>query len=598
MANATIGSLFVNLGINTAQFSKGLNSAQSRLGTFSSAFKSFAVGLIGTLSVGALTTAFKSVIDKADELGKTAQKIGLPTEELSKLKFAADLADVSLEQLSVGVGILSKGLASIAGGGTGEKVGPALAAIGVAATDANGALRPTVDIIGDVAEAFSKMEDGAGKTALAMAIFGRSGKELIPLLNAGRAGLAEAADEAQRFGIVIDDKTAKAAERFNDNLTRLGAATQGLVTQFVTQLLPSLVRLTDAFVEFVKNGDIAPFFDGLNRTIATTIKEFNALIGIIKTLSGFWKALNADTPGFINDPEATLKPFNDALNQIHQNFGGIKADATSVDKLLGSIGTKTVETAPLRAAPIIPTVDPAQVAATKQALRDIEQAQEDLAASGKRVFEETRTPIENYQLELRELNDLLQQGAINQDTYNRAVAQLKTNFAEVSKAADTLGQELGSTIGSKIEDIFGSAIEGTLNLKDALRDLVNQLAKVAFSNVFQSLLSGGSPAQGGIGSIFGKLFGFAQGGSFKVGGSGGIDSQLVAFKASPNERVTVTKPGQGLGGVTLTVNINADGASDAGLSRVANEVRLLKDRLPNIIKSTVTKERTRSPGFV
>lgn len=596
MANATIGSLFVNLGINTAQFSKGLNSAQSRLGTFSSAFKSFAVGLIGTLSVGALTTAFKSVIDKADELGKTAQKIGLPTEELSKLKFAADLADVSLEQLSTGVGILSKGLASIAGGGTGEKVGPALAAIGVSATDANGALRPTAEILGDVAEAFSKMEDGAGKTALALAIFGRSGKELIPLLNAGRAGLAEAAAEAERFGIVIDDKTAKASERFNDNLTRLSAATQGLATQVVIQLLPSLVKLTDAFVDFAKNGNIAPFFEGLNQTIATTIKEFNALVGVIKTLSSFWKALNADTPGFINDPEATLKPFNDALNQIHQNFGGIKADATSVDKMLKSIGS--TQTAPLRAAPIIPTVDPAAAAATKAALREIEQAQEDLAASGQRVFESTRTPLETYQLELRELNDLLQQGAINQDTYNRAVAQLKTNFAEVSKAADTLGQELGSTIGTKIEDIFGDAIDGTLNLKDALKDLVSQLAKVAFSNVFQSLLTGGSPAQGGIGSIFSKLFGFAQGGSFKVGGSGGIDSQLVAFKASPNERVTVTKPGQGLGGVSLVVNINADGASDAGLSRVANEVRLLKDRLPNIIKSTVTKERTRSPGFV
>jgi len=38
--------------------------------------------------------------------------------------------------------------------------------------------------------------------------------------------------------------------------------------------------------------------------------------------------------------------------------------------------------------------------------------------------------------------------------------------------------------------------------------------------------------------------GFASGGSFPVGGTGGTDSQLVQFRASPNERVTVSGPGQ------------------------------------------------------
>jgi len=42
----------------------------------------------------------------------------------------------------------------------------------------------------------------------------------------------------------------------------------------------------------------------------------------------------------------------------------------------------------------------------------------------------------------------------------------------------------------------------------------------------------------------GHLPGFANGGSFQVGGIGGTDSQLVQFMASPNERVTIETPRQ------------------------------------------------------
>lgn len=65
----------------------------------------------------------------------------------------------------------------------------------------------------------------------------------------------------------------------------------------------------------------------------------------------------------------------------------------------------------------------------------------------------------------------------------------------------------------------------------------------------------------GIGMLFGGgggggLKGFANGGDFMVGGSGGTDSQLVAFRASPNERVTVTRPDQASGQRPVQVVMN------------------------------------------
>jgi hypothetical protein len=66
------------------------------------------------------------------------------------------------------------------------------------------------------------------------------------------------------------------------------------------------------------------------------------------------------------------------------------------------------------------------------------------------------------------------------------------------------------------------------------------------------LLSGAGGSVGkfaGIGkSILSALPGFANGGSFSVGGTGGIDSQMVAFRATPGERVSINKPGQEMGG--------------------------------------------------
>ncbi|MFN5614400.1 MAG: hypothetical protein ACK45V_01710, partial [Brevundimonas sp.] len=66
------------------------------------------------------------------------------------------------------------------------------------------------------------------------------------------------------------------------------------------------------------------------------------------------------------------------------------------------------------------------------------------------------------------------------------------------------------------------------------------------------LLSGSGGSIGkfaGIGkSILSSLPGFANGGSFKVGGAGGIDSQVAAMRVTPGERVSITKPGQEMGG--------------------------------------------------
>jgi hypothetical protein len=137
------------------------------------------------------------------------------------------------------------------------------------------------------------MEDGAGKTAIAMNIFGRSGAQLIPMLNAGRDGLAQMGNEAQRFGVVVTNTAAKSAEDFNDNLTRLKTISEGLAQSLVNDLVPPLNDILEIFLEYVSNGDsIAGAVAGIKTEFQDLARVVTASSSGIETLRDWYKAID------------------------------------------------------------------------------------------------------------------------------------------------------------------------------------------------------------------------------------------------------------------------------------------------------------------
>lgn len=568
-----IGSIRVALGLDTAQFQNGAKEMQGTLGSIGKTLKSFAVGLGAAFSFGAIVKVMQSAIDKADELGKTAQKIGLPVEALSKLEYGARLADVSLEQLSVGVGKLSQALADAAGGKVTDAT-KSLAAIGVAATDSQGQLRPTEAVIYDIAEAFSHMEDGAGKTALAMNIFGRSGKELIPLLNAGAAGLKESADEAERFGLVIDTKTAKAAEDFNDNLTKLKASMEGLTNKAMVALIDKFVALTDAMVALAKSDATAKFFDELSNRIDTTIKEFNALTSTINTIGG---ALS----GAFEFATTGETPASKELKRIEQGF---TATTDSIEKSTSALGgfarnLKIIGEEKKTPAPIIKAPDTEAINAQKKAMREAMQ-----------VFDQTTNAVNKYKEDLAQLDFLLAKGTITQQQYNEHVKQLKENFAETTPVVNELGKAISDTFQDALGSVFDDLIGGSFDLLDSLKNIASQITKIFANDALQTLFhpaTNPSQGSGGLGGFFKNLLGFASGGTI-FPGSGGQDSQLVAFRKSPNERVDITNPGQSLHSGEVVVKntiINQSSAKvETGQDNFGNPITIIRDQVRDTMR--------------
>jgi hypothetical protein len=225
-----------------------LGSFESTVGKVGTALKGLAVGYL----VKQLVDFAGSTLDVADNLNKMAQRTGVSVEELSGLQHAAQLADVdsqsfekSLKKLAVTISDAHAGM---------KEAKDNLAALGISATDAQGKVRSTSDVLGQIADKFQQTKDGADKAALATKVFGKAGTEMIPLLNQGSAGLKAMQEEAKRLGIVLSQEDAQAAEDFHDNITRLQEAARGLMQNFLSGLLPAL---NQTFAAMSGSGDDA-----------------------------------------------------------------------------------------------------------------------------------------------------------------------------------------------------------------------------------------------------------------------------------------------------------------------------------------------------
>lgn len=199
------------------------------------------------------------------------------------------------------------------------------------------------------------------------------------------------------------------------------------------------------------------------------------------------------------------------------------------------------------------------------------------------LYEEIRGGQETAILNITALNDLYARGAITLQEYTDKMYKLKAASEAASgtfmggfksaifdahKSIGELGREIGDSlvqaIGRAADEVVSFAETGKFNFKSLvnsfLADILRLMANRAFTSIAANLLggigggaaagtagagaSGAGATGGGIGKMLGGLFGFANGGSFMVGGNGGTDSQLVAFKASPDERVSISTPRQ------------------------------------------------------
>jgi hypothetical protein len=297
---SNIGALSVSIEGDNTSLNRALTDSQSRMDRFGSmaARVALSVAKIGAAAAGAAAAlgiaTVRNVANAADEMAKLSQRTGVAVEDLGRLSHAANLSGVSQGELTTSLTRLSRAMQD-ASNGTGTAT-QAFSRLGVSVTDAEGNLRSQADVMSDVADRFARMEDGATKTALAQEIFGRSGANLIPMLNQGSQGLKQMGDEAERLGLVFDEKTTKAAEQLNDNLTRLRGAVQGAAREFSGPIIGALARFTDGMYEsYLQSQDL---YNEIGKTdnIMRAMNAFKGLGDVISRALDNWTAFFFASP--------------------------------------------------------------------------------------------------------------------------------------------------------------------------------------------------------------------------------------------------------------------------------------------------------------
>lgn len=233
-------------------------------------------------------------------------------------------------------------------------------------------------------------------------------------------------------------------------------------------------------------------------------------------------------------PSLTLEEYNEQLRQLKENLRNARPEFDQYleglrrqGELMGLTPKEAEVRQQMQSGP--QNLTPEQQAQAEAQLR-ANQALADQTA----MLDNVRGPQRDYQLGLANANALLAQGKINQDEYNKQVRQLKTDLTNATGQMDVMGEIWGSVWNSASSALDSFVETGKLSFSDLAGSILMDIQKIIMKlMLMQAFKAIGIPIPG-----------FATGGSFMVGGAGGTDSQLVAFRASPNERVDISTPGQ------------------------------------------------------
>lgn len=248
-----LGQAILELATDMSEYVKDLDNAKGKAQDLDAKFSDVAdtakklgegIGIVGGAVSGAMLAMAKETASYGEELELTSQKTGMTTEQISALGVAAQLNQSSMDSMSTGLKLLQKNMEGAASGS--PQLVAQFQALGVQFIDSTGKAKPVNDVLLQVAARFAEMPDGAAKTGAALALFGRSGSDLIPTLNSlGTTGLDPVIEKAKTLGLVMSEQDVQAASQAEKSLETMEASMKGLAVTVGSTLLPGLTSIVD-----------------------------------------------------------------------------------------------------------------------------------------------------------------------------------------------------------------------------------------------------------------------------------------------------------------------------------------------------------------
>ena len=572
---------------------KNLGMAMKGVGT---AFKA----LFAAAAVTGFARYVKGAIDTADAFGKLEVRTGIAAEKLLAYVNAGKLADVSQKQLTTGLKTLARTQAEAADGVA--TYSEAYERLGVSVTRADGSLKPSDQLLGEIADKFKDLPDGPEKAAIAMDLFGKSGADMITLLNGGSEALEE-------FNYQLSDNFAQNAEYYNDQITKMGFAFDGFRMQLMDALMPALIRITEAFTTlFNTESDWSGLFTVIEagiRTIAgatyIAVAGFNflgrTLVDLVKIAD---RVIKLDFKGaseiaskgladtreqFVKDRDAIVGIFSQS-SEAPEGYGrrtGLPgANILPVGTQTGSEEDKEAlerEKERKKIGQEIVDFTLQRVAAFSQLLQGLDDEKRMLQAKLDGKEEEVALEMEIEQ-KTKGLPPLIA-AAVEERIRGREVlresvdAQEKANQVQKAQAEELNGlyKQIGSTILNNIGGAIEGVIDGTKSLQESLAGILKQIGSLLINFGTNKALDTLFPSAKGNVFAQNKIVPFAYGGIvdkptlFPMANGAGLMGEagpeaIMPLRRGADGRLGVEASGGGMG--RIVVNVDATGSTVEG----------------------------------
>ena len=480
-----------------------------------------AFGLI--ISGGAFIGLVKGAVDSADSFGKLSDQTGIAANSLQAYANAGKLAGVGQETIDKGLRRLAQSMREADQGVA--TYSDSYKALGISVRDSDGNLKSSETVLGEIADRFADLPDGATKAAISMEIFGRSGASLINLLNGGSAALSE-------FNYAVSDEFAQNAEFFNDQIAVLGIRFDGFRKQLADALLPTLNNLIGVFSDlFSSQQDFTMLFDAIGLSIKTVSAA------IFTTIAGF-KFLGrvvTDILKIIN--EARKGNFKGAIGIGKEGLADTKEQFKEDMKVFNDIFTGT-ENAP--------------ATYFREGTKSVQEFSEEI----------TKSFGSQMQSKLKSFND--------------SIKTIQESMADV----------VVKGIKGMEDALVNFVMTGKLNFKNLANSIISDMARIVIQQTitkpFTNFISGIFGSANGNAFVDGKVQKYAYGGvvnkptifpmanGLGLMGEAGYPEAILPLKRGSNGKLGVQSTGSSIG--NIVVNVDASGSSVEGDQQQGKEL--------------------------
>ena len=581
--------------------------------------KAFTV-LFAAAAVAGFARYVKGAIDTADAFGKLSTRTGVAADKLQAYVNAGKLADVSQSEIENGLRKLAQTQAEAAEGV--KTYSEAYAKLGISVKKADGSLKPSDQLLGEIAEKFEDLPNGPEKAAVAMDIFGRSGSKLITLLNGGSEAL-------ERFNYETSENFARNAEFFNDQIQILAFQFDGFRQQLADFLLPTLNSIILAFSEILSSeNDLTGMFQALDVvikgvavSIAATAMGIVEIVEATKSLAkilgslamedfggafqagqefftgvggryDFNKKIMDMLTGRVEAPATPNKAFTPLQTIQLQGGGGAGAGAASsaqgaIGRGLGRVGQVMEMLAGLRE-------ENRLLNASLVGKREEVELEIQIEQMTKGLTPELAAHVEEQiraNAALQDKLDKQEEDKRNQDELNKKITESQKLFEKVK-----------DTVATGLTNAIMGLIDGTKSLSESLSGVLRQVGSMFLQFGIRSLLpfaKGGVFAQNNVvpfayGGVVNKPTLFPMANGMGLMGEAGAEA-VMPLRRGRGGRLGVEAAGGGM--TTVNVSVDASGSSVQGDSAqsaqlgkaigLAVQTEILKQKRPGGLLATV-----------